>query len=99
MSPKYLPFFALILSQGGMADTLTLIPTYPGSSVPNDSEGGYISLPAGGSYRLLQPVTGASLTPDPSRRGYLVRETRDSIPPMPSDDPDGSRTREWLLND
>lgn len=64
------------ISQSAQAWT-SLQPTYPGTSIPDYSAGGYISQPGGGGYTELVPVTGSAQIPDPSRRGYLLRDSSD----------------------
>jgi len=75
---------------------------YPGAgSVSNYEAGGYTSRRLGGSYTVLTPVTGAGRIVDDTRPSITVRQSGSpsrSLPPLPSSDTDGSRAREWLLN-
>jgi hypothetical protein len=91
---------ALIAVMAGNAHAVSLSvqENLPGNAgVPNYDAGGYISQPLGGGYTRMVPVTGPGQIVDQSRPSYTVHE-RSSLPPLLSSDPDGSKAREWLLN-
>lgn len=84
------------------AESLTIQENYPGAAgTPNYEAGGYVSSSLGGGYTRLTPVTGAGQIVDNDRPSITVHRggsASGTLPPLPSSDPDGSRTREWLLN-
>lgn len=89
---------AALMAGNAHAVSLSVQENLPGNAgAPNYDAGGYISQPLGGGYTQMVPVTGAGQIVDPSRPSYNVHE-RSSLPPLPSSDPDGSKAREWLLN-
>lgn len=87
-----------VMAGNAHAVSLSVQEDQPGNAgVPNYDAGGYISHPLGGGYTRMVPVTGPGQIVDPSRPSYTIHESP-SLPPLPSSDPDGSKAREWLLN-
>ena len=95
---------ALLMSSRHLshAESLTIQENYPGAPVTlNYEAGGYVGFSLGGGYTQLTPVTGAGQIVGNDRPSITIHRggsTSGSLPPLPSSDPDGSRAREWLLN-
>lgn len=84
------------------AESLTIQENYPGAAgTPNYEAGGYVGSSLGGGYTRLTPVTGAGQIVDNDRPSITIHQSGSAsgtLPPLPSGDPDGSKARDWLLN-
>jgi hypothetical protein len=92
----------IVITTPSHAESLTIQENYPGAAgTPNNEAGGYVGSSLGGGYTRLTPVTGAGQIVDNDRPSITIHRggsASSSLPPLPSSDPDGSRAREWLLN-
>lgn len=99
---KIIPVILLGLAINAHTESLTIQENYPGAAgTPNYEAGGYVGSSLGGGYTRLTPVTGAGQIVDNDRPSITIHQggsASGTLPPLPSSDPDGSRAREWLLN-